>query len=63
MIVVEIEKGERPDKLLRRFKRRAEKAGITREVRRRMEFKKPSVARRQQRIKAIYRQKKELGLI
>lgn len=57
MIEVEVKKNESIDQALKRFKRRFQKARIMQEVRRRREYVKPSVRRRNEILKAIYREK------
>ncbi len=57
MIIVPVKEGENIDRALKRFKRKFEKTGIVKELRRRQAYEKPSVTRRQQKLKAIYIQK------
>lgn len=57
MIVVHLKEDEGVDKALKRFKRKFEKVGILKELRERMQYKKPSIKRREQKLKAIYRKK------
>ncbi len=57
MIEVEVRKNESIDQALKRFKRRFQKARIMQEIRRRREYVKPSVRRRNEILKAIYREK------
>ena len=57
MIIVPIKEGENIEKALKKFKKKFEKTGITKELRERQAFTKPSVQRRKQRIHAIYVQK------
>ncbi len=54
MIIVPIKEGENIERALKRFKRKFEKTGIMREVRARQAFNKPSVIKREQKMKAIY---------
>lgn len=56
MLVVTVKENESIDKALKRFKKKFERTGVLRELRRRSAFMKPSVARRNQVIKAIYKQ-------
>lgn len=58
MIIIEVKKEETIDKALRRYKRKHQQTGIMKELRRRKEFKKPSVVKRMEVLSAIYRQKK-----
>jgi small subunit ribosomal protein S21 len=57
MIVVNVKENESIDKALKRFKKKFEKTGVLKEVRRRSYFEKPSVSRRNERIRAAYRQR------
>lgn len=57
MIIVPVKEGENIDRALKRFKRKFEKTGIVKELRRRQAYEKPSVTKRQQKLKAIYIQK------
>lgn len=57
MIIVPVKEGENIEKALKKFKRKFEKTGVVKELRSRQAFKKPSVAKREQKIHAIYVQK------
>ncbi|MDR2972753.1 MAG: 30S ribosomal protein S21 [Bacteroidales bacterium] len=57
MIVVSVKEGETIDRALKKLKRKFEKTGVVRELRMRQKFTKPSVIRRDQKLKAIYVQK------
>lgn len=57
MIIVPVKEGENIDRALKKLKRKFEKTGILRELRERQKFTKPSIIKREQRIKAIYIQK------
>ncbi|WP_080904647.1 30S ribosomal protein S21 [Parabacteroides sp. Marseille-P3160] len=54
MIVVPLKEGENIEKALKKFKRKFEKTGVVKELRNRQAFVKPSVAKRKQRIRAVY---------
>jgi len=56
MIVVPIKEGETIERALKKFKRRFEKTGVVRELKNRQAFSKPSIQRRKQIVRAIYRQ-------
>ena len=56
MLVITIKENESIDKALKRFKKKFERTGVLRELRRRSAFVKPSVARRNQVIRAVYKQ-------
>lgn len=57
MIIVPLKEGENIERALKKFKRKFEKTGVTKELRRRQAFTKPSVERRKQIIHAVYVQK------
>ncbi len=57
MIIINIKENESIDKALKRFKKKFEKTGVLRELRSRSAFSKPSVKRRQEIIRAVYKQK------
>jgi small subunit ribosomal protein S21 len=57
MLIINIKENESIDKALKRFKKKFEKTGVLRELRARTSFEKPSVRRRGQVLKAIYKQK------
>ncbi|MBR0333398.1 MAG: 30S ribosomal protein S21 [Bacteroidales bacterium] len=54
MIVVPIKEGENIERALKKFKRKFEKTGTVKELRSRQAFIKPSVIKRQQKMKAVY---------
>jgi small subunit ribosomal protein S21 len=54
MIIVPLKEGDSIDKALKKLKRKFEKTGISREIRERQKFTKPSVINREQKLKAIY---------
>ena len=57
MIVVPIKEGENIERALKKFKRKFEKTGVTKELRRRQQFDKPSLKKRLAMEHAIYVQK------
>lgn len=57
MIVVQVKEGENIERALRRFKRKYERTGIVKELRRRQAFVKPSVKNRKDRQHAVYVQR------
>jgi small subunit ribosomal protein S21 len=54
MIVIPIKEGENIERSLKKFKRKFEKTGVVKELRARQAYTKPSVTKRQQKLKAIY---------
>jgi small subunit ribosomal protein S21 len=57
MIVVPIKEGENIERALKKFKRKFEKTGTIKELRGRQAYVKPSVKKRQEKMKAMYIQK------
>ena len=54
MIVIPIKEGENIERAVKKFKRKFEKTGVVKELRSRQAYTKPSVTKRQQKLKAIY---------
>ncbi len=54
MIIVQVKEGELIERALKEFKRKFEKTGIVKELRRRQAFQKPSVTNRKKMMKAVY---------
>lgn len=61
MLVIPVKEGESIEKALKKYKKKFEKTGVVKELRRRKNFEKPSVTQRQQVIKAVYKQKLQKG--
>lgn len=57
MIVVPVKEGVNIERALKKFKRKFEKTGVVKELRRRQQFDKPSVVNRLAKERAIYVQK------
>lgn len=57
MLIVPVKEGENIERALKKFKKKFERTGTMREVRARKHYTKPSVARRLQKEKAVYREK------
>lgn len=57
MIIIPIKEGESIDRALKKLKRKFEKTGVVKELRRRQMFTKPSITKRETKLKAIYIQK------
>ncbi len=57
MLIINIKDNESIDRALKRYKKKFERTGRMRELRARTAFQKPSVLRRQQRLRAIYKEK------
>jgi small subunit ribosomal protein S21 len=54
MIVIPVNEGESIERAIKRYKRKFDRTGILKELRKRKEFLKPSVKKRQRILKAIY---------
>lgn len=54
MIVMPVKEGENIERALKKFKRKYERTGVLKELRRRQTFAKPSVVNRKDRAHAIY---------
>ncbi len=54
MIIIPVKEGESIDRALKKYKRKFEKTGVVKELRERQKFTKPSIIKREERLKAIY---------
>ena len=54
MIVVPVKEGENIEKALKKFKKKFEKTGVVKELRRRQAFNKPSEVKRERKMHAVY---------
>ena len=57
MIIVAVKEGENIERALKKFKRKYEKTGVVKELRKRQQYNKPSVLKRLEMQHAIYVQK------
>lgn len=57
MIIINVKENESIEKALKRFKKKFERTGVLKELRSRNYFEKKSVSRRNEKLKAAYRQK------
>ena len=57
MIIVPVKDGENIERALKKFKRKFEKTGVVKELRKRQQYNKPSVLKRLKTEHAIYVQK------
>ena len=57
MLIIEVKDGESIDRALKRYKRKFQNTAIIKELRKRREFVKPSIIRRNQVLKAVYKEK------
>ena len=58
MLIIDVKDSDSIDKALKKYKRKYEKSGTLKELRRRKAFTKPSVERRTEVLKAVYKQDK-----
>lgn len=56
MLIIPVKEGENIERAIKKYKKKFEKTKVMRELRSRKEFTKPSVKRRQEVIKASYKQ-------
>jgi small subunit ribosomal protein S21 len=63
MLIIDSKDCENIDKALKKYKKKFEKAKILVQLRERQSYTKPSVSRRNQVLKAIYKQKVASGQI
>lgn len=54
MIIMPVKEGENIERALKKFKRKYERTGVLKELRRRQYFAKPSVVNRKNKLHAIY---------
>lgn len=59
MLIIERKDGESIDRALKRYKRKYRRTKVRQELRRRKQFTKPSVKRRNEITDAIYREQKK----
>ena len=54
MIITTVKEGENIERALKKFKRKYERTGVLKELRRRQFFNKPSMVKRANKMRAIY---------
>lgn len=57
MLIIPVKEGENIDRALKKYKKKFERTKVLRELRRRKQYTKPSVVRREEVLKAEYVQK------
>lgn len=55
MLIITAKEKENIERILKKYKKKVEKVGLIKEIRKRIEYKKPSTRRREEISKAIYR--------
>jgi small subunit ribosomal protein S21 len=63
MLIIDSKDCENIDKALKKYKKKFEKARILQQLRRRQSFTKPSISRREEVLKAIYKQQISIGKV
>ena len=54
MLIIQVKEGENIDRAIKRYRKKHRNVQLLKEVRSRKEYKKPSIAKREQLIKAKY---------
>ena len=57
MLIIPIKEGENIERALKKYKKKYEKTNMMKQLRARKEFQKPSIGRRQEIIRAAYKQR------
>ena len=57
MLIIPVKEGENIERAIKKYKKKFDKTKVMRQLRERKQFTKPSVAKRQERIKAAYKQR------
>lgn len=57
MLIIPVKEGENIERAIKKFKKKFERTGAMKELRERQKFTKPSVKRRQEVLRAVYRDK------
>lgn len=55
MLIIPVKEGESIEKVLKKYKKKFERTGTMKQLRDRQKFTKPSVEKRQTKLKAVYR--------
>ncbi|MCB0564398.1 MAG: 30S ribosomal protein S21 [Phaeodactylibacter sp.] len=63
MIIVDVQENESIERALKKYKLKYNRAGVMRELRDRKQYSKPSVRRRTEKLKAVFRQKKQVEMV
>jgi len=57
MLIIPVKEGENIERALKKFKKKFDRTGVMKEIRKRKQFTKPSVINREEKLKAAYIQK------
>ncbi|NQV53774.1 MAG: 30S ribosomal protein S21 [Flavobacteriales bacterium] len=55
MLIIPVKEGESIEKALKKYKKKFERTGVMKQLRKRQKFTKPSILNREQKLKAIYK--------
>ncbi|MES2798894.1 MAG: 30S ribosomal protein S21 [Bacteroidota bacterium] len=54
MLIIPVKEGENIERALKKYKKKYDKTNVMKELRKRKEFQKPSITKRQQSLRAVY---------
>ena len=57
MLIIPVKEGENIERAIKKYKKKFEKTKVMRQLRERKQFSKPSISKRQGRIRAAYKQR------
>ena len=57
MLIIDVNDNESIDRALKKYKRKFDRSGVMKEIRQRKHYAKPSIKRRNEMLKAVYKQK------
>ena len=57
MLIIPVKEGENIERAIKKYKKKFDRTKVMRELRTRKEFTKPSVLKRQEKIRAAYKQR------
>jgi small subunit ribosomal protein S21 len=57
MLIIPVKEGENIERAIKKYKKKFDRTKVMRELRQRKEFTKPSVLKRQEKIRASYKQR------
>jgi len=57
MLIIPVKEGENIERAIKKYKKKFEKTKVMRELRERKQFIKPSISKRQEKIRAAYKQR------
>ncbi|MDA7580844.1 MAG: 30S ribosomal protein S21 [Crocinitomicaceae bacterium] len=59
MLIIPVKEGENIERAIKKYKKKFEKTKVMRQLRDRKQFTKPSISKRQEKIRASYKQRME----